>query len=131
MSVGQVCDRGNIITFRSTGGKIINEFTDNRIEFERAGGLYRPRADTSAKMKSETDKVKVSMGFDKNTADAAEAQRARPGCVPVLPSEAGMEQHVLTHLPFRIKCRHCVRAKDPHHEASPGGEVRHWLHVHG
>ena len=35
-----------------------------------------------------------------------------------------MEQHELTHLPFRSWCRHCVRAKgkeSPHHEASPGG----------
>ena len=53
ISVGQVCDRGNIITFRSTGGTILNEFTGNRIEFECAGGVYLLRADTRAKMKSE------------------------------------------------------------------------------
>ena len=41
ISVRQVCDRGNIITFRSTGGMILNEFTGSRIEFERAGGVYR------------------------------------------------------------------------------------------
>ena len=47
ISVGQVCDRGNI-TFRSARGTILNEFTGNRIEFtgnriefERAGGVYR------------------------------------------------------------------------------------------
>ena len=43
ISVGQVCDRGNIITFRSTGGTTLNEFTGNRIEFERAGGVYESR----------------------------------------------------------------------------------------
>ena len=124
MSVGQVCDRGNIITFRSTGGTILNEFTGNRIEFERADGVYRLRADTRAKMKSETGGVKVLMGFEQDTADAAEAQPARPGNVPVLPGEAEVEQHELTHLPFRNWCRHCVRAKGkecPHHESSPGG----------
>ena len=41
----QVCDRGNIITFGSTGGTILNKFFGNRIEFERAGGLYQLRAD--------------------------------------------------------------------------------------
>ena len=44
--------------------------------------------------------------------------------MPVLPSEAEVEQHELTHLPFRSWCRHCVRAEgkeSPHHEASPGG----------
>ena len=39
ISVRQVCDRSNIITFRSTGGTILNECTGNRIEFERAGGV--------------------------------------------------------------------------------------------
>ena len=124
ISVGQVCDRGNIITFRSTGEKTLNEFTGKRIEFERAGGVYRLSADTRAKTKSESGGVKVLMGFEQDTACAAEAQPARPGNVPVLPSEAGVEQHELTHLPFRHWCRHCVRAKgkeSPHHESSPGG----------
>ena len=44
--------------------------------------------------------------------------------MPVLPSEAEVEQHEVTHLPFRSWCRHSVRAEDkesPHHESSPGG----------
>ena len=109
-SVGQVCVRGNIITFRSTGGTVLNQFAGNRIEFELAGGVYRLRADTRAKMKSETGGVIVLMGFEQDTADAAEAKPARPGNVPVLPSEAVVEQHELTHSPFRNWCRHCVRA---------------------
>ena len=103
---------------------ILNEFTGNRIEFERAGGVYRLRAGTSAKMQSGPGEVKVLMGFQRDVADTAEAQPARPGIVPVLPSEAEVEQHELTHLPFRSWCRHCVRAKgkeSPHHESSPGG----------
>ena len=119
-----VRQRGNIITFRSTGGTILNEFSCNRIEFECVGGVYRLRADTSAKRKSGTDGAKMLMGFEQDTAGAAEAQPARPGNVPVLPSESEVEQHELTHLPFRSWCRHCVRAKgkeSPHHEASPRG----------
>ena len=77
ISVGQVCDRGNIITFRSSSGTIINELTGNRIEFDRAGGVYRLRSDTSAKPKSEPGGVKVSMGFEQDTAGAAEAQLAK------------------------------------------------------
>ena len=124
ISVGQVCDRGNIITFRSIGGTILNEFTGNGIEFERAGGVYRLKADASAKTKSGTGGIKLLMGFEQDTAGAAEAQPARPGNVPALPSEADVEQHELTHLQFRSWCRHCVRAKGkerPHHDASPGG----------
>ena len=107
ISVGQVCDRGNIITFRSTGGTILNEFIGNRIEFERAGGVDRLRADTRAKMKSETGGVNMLMGFEQDTADAAGTQPARPGNVPVLPSEAEVEQHELTHLQFRNTLRTC------------------------
>ena len=61
ISVGQVCDRGNIITFRSTGGTILNEFTGNRIEFERAGGVYRLIAGASARMQSGPGEVKQSV----------------------------------------------------------------------
>ena len=124
ISVGLVCDRGNIMTFRSTGGTILNDFTGNRIEFERAGGVYQLRAGASAKMQSGPGEVKVLMGFEQDAAGAAEAQLAKPGIVPVLPRGAEVEQHVLTDLPFRSWCRHCVRAKgkeSPHHESSPGG----------
>ena len=68
--------------------------------------------------------AKMLMGFEQDGADTAEAQLARSGNVPVLPSEAEVEQHELTHLPFRSWCRHCARAKgkeSPHHDASPGG----------
>ena len=92
-SVGQVCDRGNIITFRSTGGTILNEFTGNRIESERAGGVYRLIAGTSARMQSGPGEVKVLMGFDQDATGAAEAQPARPGIVSEKPSEAEVEQH--------------------------------------
>ena len=98
ISVGQVCDRGNNITFSSTGGRILNEFTGNRIEFERAGGVYRLRADTN--MKSDIVGVKVLMRIEQDTAGAAETQPVRPGNEPVLPSEAEVERHQLTHLPF-------------------------------
>ena len=126
ISVGQVCDRSNIIIFRSTGGTVLNEFSGNRIEFERAGGVYRLRADTSAKNTYGTAGAKMLMGFMQDTA-GAEAQPARLGNVLALPSESEVEQHELTHLPFRNWCRHCVRAKgkeSPHHEASLGRRVR-------
>ena len=64
ISVGQVSDRGNNNTFHSTGGTILNDFTGNRMEFERAGGVYRLLADTSAKTKFGSGGVKVLMGFE-------------------------------------------------------------------
>ena len=41
ISVGQVCDRGSIT--RNTRGTILNEFSGNRVEFERVNGVYRWR----------------------------------------------------------------------------------------
>ena len=64
------------------------------------------------------------MGLEQDSAEADEAQPSKPGHVPALPSEAAVEQHELTHLPFRSWCRHCVRANSkegPHPEADPGG----------
>ena len=62
------------------------------------------------------------MVFEQDAAGDAEAQPARPVIVLVLPSEAEVEQHELTHLPCRSWCS--VRAKgkeSPHHESSFGG----------
>ena len=87
-------------------------------------GVYRLLAETSAELKPGKIGVKMLMGFELDSAVADEAQPARRGHVPVLPSEAEVEQHKLTHLPFRSWCRHCVRAKSkeiPHPEARPGG----------
>ena len=58
------------------------------------------------------------------TRQSDEAQPAKLGNVPVLPSEAEVEEHELTHLLFTSWCRHCVRVKSnvsPHPESSPGG----------
>ena len=125
ISVGQVCDRGNIITFRSTGGTILNEFTGNRIESERASGVYPLRADTRAKTKSAiwwsqsvdvfcSKTLRVPLKFNPQDLEMC----------PYCRVNLDVEQHELTHLPFRNWCRHCVRAKgkeSPHHEPSPGG----------
>ena len=44
-----MADRGNTIEFGSSGGTILNEVTGNRLEFERARGVYRLKADSSAR----------------------------------------------------------------------------------
>ena len=96
ISVGQVCDRGNIITFRSTGGTRWDEFSGNRIEFERVNGVYRLLADMTARLNPGNNGVKMLMGFEHDSAAADEAQPARPGNVPVLPGETEVKQHELT-----------------------------------
>ena len=64
ISVGQVCDRGNLITFRRTGGTILNEFAGSLIEFDRAVGVYRLKADASTRTKTGIHGVKILMGFE-------------------------------------------------------------------
>ena len=76
------------------------------------------------KEKSGSGEVKMLMGFEQDAAGTAEAQPARFGSVPALPSKAEVEQHELTHLQFRSWCRHCVRAKgeeSPNRESTPDG----------
>ena len=68
------------------------------------------------KTKSGTGGVKMFMGFEQDTTDVAKAQLARSGIVPVLPSEAEVEQHEFTHLPFRSwrrALRTCLRQGEP------------------
>ena len=132
ISVGQVCNKDNIITPRITGGTILNEFTGSRIEFKRAGGVYRLGADMTAKTKSGTGGVKVLMGFlsKKDTEGGAEAQSARPGNLPVLPSESEVEQHELKTLAIP-KLVLALRSCQGQERSGRRVEVRHRLFVHG
>ena len=111
----------------SSGGTIFIALTGNRIEFERAGGVYRRKADTSAKRAAGTGGTKMLMSYDRESVGLAEAPAATPGKVPGLPSESDVGDLQLTHFPFRSWCRHCVRAKgkeSPNHESSPGGVAK-------
>ena len=50
-----------------------------------------------------------------------EARRAKGAAVPELPSREEMEEHRLTHTPYRSWCRHCVKGKAkgrPHHRGT-------------
>ena len=48
----------------------------------------------------------------KNFEKVAEAkQRIRKMLDPVVPSKEEVEEHMLTHLPYRSWCEHCVKGK--------------------
>ena len=116
ISVGQVCDRGNIFTFRSTGGTILNEFTGNRIEFERVGGISRLKADASAKTYPGKGGAKMLISFEQNGADTAEAQLARPGNALVIaePSRGGTTRTYAFAVPKLVQTlRTCQRQVKP------------------
>ena len=117
ISVGRVADSGNIIVFSGSGGTIFNEVTGNQVEFERAGGVYRLKADTSAKRAAGTGGTKMLMGFEQESAGLAEAQLATPGKIVCLSIETEVEPHGLSHLSLRSWRRHCVCAKG---KESPG-----------
>ena len=69
--------------------------------------VWRLKADTSAKRATGTGGAKMLMGFEQESVGTAEAQLATRGTVPGLPRESNVEQHELTHLPFRSGRRHC------------------------
>jgi hypothetical protein len=56
-----------------------------------------------------------------------EARRPKPVRNPGNPTKAEIEEHEVTHIPYRSWCSHCVRGKavDDHHEAQKpeGGET--------
>ena len=45
--------------------------------------------------------------------EAVESEAVKARCVkaPIRPSDAEVEEHMVTHLPFRAWCKHCVRGK--------------------
>ena len=81
--------------------------------------VHRLKAEASTKTKSRTGGVKMLMGFEQDATDAAEAQVVRSGIVPVLPSEAEVEHHELTQLPFRNWCRQALRTCQRQGELTP------------
>ena len=45
---------------------------------------------------------------------------ARTSKLPIRPSQSEVDSHMITHLPYRSWCPHCVRGKSkgkPHHKA--------------
>ena len=73
------------------------------------GGAQGPAA--------ENQSVSVDSESVANQPEAIEARAAR---VPVRPTQAEIDLHMTTHLPFRSWCAHCVRGKSkgkPHHKA--------------
>ena len=66
--------------------------------------------------------------------DSEEACRANVGSTPVRPSQQEVDARMITHLPFRSWCPHCVRGKSkgkPHSRAKTGDtDCRDRPHVH-
>ncbi len=61
------------------------------------------------------------MNIDEESEEATAAKGIKK---PIRPSQAEVEQHELTHLPFRDWCEHCVRgrARDEMHKRAVNKE---------
>ena len=58
-------------------------------------------------------------------AESEEAQAARTSKSPVKPAQSEVNSHMLTHLPYRAWCPHCVRGKSkgkPHARTAKEGK---------
>ena len=59
----------------------------------------------------EERKEEEEVEADKEEEEGEEAQRAKGTRAPTKPSKEEVDDHMLTHLPFRSWCPHCVRGK--------------------
>ena len=64
---------------------------------------------------------------DEENQEQEEANKATAPKIPIKPSQEEVDSHMLTHLPFRSWCPHCVRGKSkgkPHRkQAGTGKEI--------
>ena len=60
-----------------------------------------------------------------------DGERVRMLPKPRTPSKAEWERHVVSHMPFRDWCRHCVagRGLEHRHQRHPGHDDQHWLWI--
>ena len=58
--------------------------------------------------------------------DEEEAQKAKIKKIPLMPTQAEIDEHCATHVPFRSWCEFCVHGKakdDPHYKAKKNREI--------
>ena len=85
----------------------------------RAGltGWWNPHEEENGADNSLTEKAGES---------ESEACQAQAATIPTKPSQKEVDAHMLTHLPYRAWCPHCVRGKDkgkPHPRAKNGDKT--------
>ena len=71
----------------------------------------------------EGEDVELTVGDDEQSEEGA---TARSVTVPIRPSQKEVNKHMLTHIPFRSWCPHCVRCKaiyKGHRHAKSTGEA--------
>ena len=93
------------------------------------------------KEKAEKRKAAISSGQALPTGDVEEVHAEEPEsgirkpikmASPKLPSELEIEEHELSHVPYRSWCRHCVRGRGkelPHMAAGSGAGGAHEIHM--
>ena len=91
--------------------------TVNDIEENSGGGAIaeNQEEDGFAKMMEPFDQDKEqaedTAAEDDGNQEQEEAQKAIAPKIPIKPSQEEVDEHMLTHLPFRSWCPHCVRGK--------------------
>ena len=82
--------------------------------FERMVKLFDPENEGikgHGTEEREERKEEKEVEADKEEEEGEEAQRAKGIRAPTKPSKEEVDDHMLTHLPFRSWCPHCVRGK--------------------
>ena len=77
----------------------------------------------AADERSEQEEEEREVAGERTEGEPEEAQKAKAARVPSKPSKEEVDEHMITHLPFRAWCPHCVKGKSkgkPHQKATPG-----------
>ena len=85
--------------------------------------FQRDEAGTGAS--SSTDPAPIAVNEDNEPDGSEEGQGPRAAAIPIGPTREEMDQHMLTHIPYRQWCQHCVSGKAKGHpHRSAAGHIR-------
>ena len=73
--------------------------------------MLEPFDQTKEEAEQKTTGEEGKWDDEEENLDSEEASRPTTRAPPVKPSAAEVENHMVTHLPFRDWCPHCVRGK--------------------
>ena len=119
-SVSKIVAKGNRVVFAPDRSYIENVHSGRRIDMQLVNGTYAIDVEQGAGCEAFTNDV-ADGDEPQGSEDAGQRHPTLVGD-PQLPSQTEIDEHNMTHSPFRSWCRHCVRGRvesHPHHRQKP------------
>ena len=105
---------------RPTICDVEEEEQENNAWWDRWHKPFNPEEESTKEEKEQSEREEEAAG-DETEEEHEEAQKAKAIKAPSKPSKEEVDEHMVTHLPFRSWCPHCVRGKSkgkPHRKAT-------------